>query len=566
MTDVRRIPIRDMPKTQQDNIQSLMKAGFIPGISIASVSPNGSITAAALGLANAQTETKVDSDTQFWACSLSKPVFAYLVIKLIADGTLPFFLDEKISHNGKEITPRMMLSHQTGLPNQGPPDSQFNDSKPGEVFRYSGEGYVLLQKIIKERTGKELNALANEKIFEPLGMTRSSFLFLETEPNLAEQHNDAMNPSQKQKSPATNNHAGASLHTTAVDYARFLTACMDDLNFVEMMTPQITNMEKDLDSKEVGRETLKHIDWGLGFGLQRDEKGQVVSAFHWGHGPGARTFFSINLKNNSAVVYLTNSENGMAIAEEIAKQPVGNISATIRFLSEKYGYRSIHSPGWQEYHEKLMAGIAEEKAGNYDQAISAYQEALSLRPDKKYEFAYRIMWAEIQKAQEIPADTSVNLENFIGQYGPLKILSADSKNLQIEVGDPRPHDLKIIDNNTLLDLNDGTIFKINREVNPASLTCNFRDRPPFVTKPSQPMITNAESSLSGTARTAVLLGIPSSDLTPAQRLLNPQNSTSNTTNPSTSQSEKTKDAELTDEEVARSAFGKGSDTVRKSRH
>jgi CubicO group peptidase (beta-lactamase class C family) len=72
------------------------------------------------------------------------------------------------------------LSHQGGLPNwrRVRPDGPITfDSSPGDRFSYSGEGYSLLQFVIEAVTGQDLHALARDKVFLPLGMTESSFLW-----------------------------------------------------------------------------------------------------------------------------------------------------------------------------------------------------------------------------------------------------------------------------------------------------------------------------------------------------------------------------------------------------
>lgn len=402
MSETRKIHLAEMPLDKKDRIQSLITSARIPAISIATVNSVGEIKSTALGLANtSQDDSKINSDTVFWACSLSKPVFAYLVIKLIEDGTIPQkdFLDEKIPYQGKILTPRMMLSHQTGLPNEGLPDATFQDFKPQQAFRYSGSAFSLLQTIIEERTDKKLHVLAQEKIFGPLGMTRSSFLFPNDEKNVIHPHNESIPrlfPLFKRDD--NNNNAAASLHTTANDYARFLMAAITDRKFIEMITPQIENMEKDIDAKaKVSNQLLSMINWGLGFGLQKDETGKVISAFHWGHGPGARTFFAIDCKEGkpkSAVVYLTNDDNGMAIANEISKLTIGSIAPTIKFLADKYDYTQIESPSWEKndelyakYYQLLMTGIKKEREGDFDQAILSFNEAMILRPDKKTNYS-----------------------------------------------------------------------------------------------------------------------------------------------------------------------------------
>lgn len=508
---------RQLSNAEEKRIQSLMQNAYIPGISFASISGE-EIQTSSLGRSDTQSESKVTPNTQFWACSLSKPVFAYLVLKLTKDGTLPEdFLDEELPWNEKmlgvqgdkkPLTARMILSHQTGLQNEGPPDFKFN---PGEGFRYSGDGYVYLQNIIEDQTKKTLEELAQANLFGPLGMTSTSFLFPGTAVPTAKTHDEAMMPNPLPKLHGNNNNAAGSLHTTAADYASFLMACIHDKDFIELITPQIKSMEKDIDAREkkLTTETLTPIDWGLGFGLQKDENGKVISFFHWGHGPGARTFFDVKINPDDpqaavAVVYLTNSENGLAIAKDIVEPFIGDITPIMKFLSEKYGYKDIHSPNWKEYHEYLIAGVKAEKEGKFDLAIESYKNAARMRPENAA-LQYRILWAETKIHQN--AQDNVNMEmlkKLVGEYGPLKISIVESESkLLIDVGEPTgPRELKRINDNTFID--GSVILKFDRDERnyPTSLNCHFSNG----AHPSFPALKNADS-LSSTARTTRVLEI-----------------------------------------------------------
>ena len=119
--------------------------------------------------------------TIFEAASLSKPVFAYMVLRLADRGE--FDLDRplyemleypRIAHDEryKRITARIVLSHGTGLPNWGGEKLTLRFD-PGTQYGYSGEGFVFLQKTVERVTGRSLDELARREVFEPLGMTRS---------------------------------------------------------------------------------------------------------------------------------------------------------------------------------------------------------------------------------------------------------------------------------------------------------------------------------------------------------------------------------------------------------
>ena len=81
---------------------------------------------------------------------------------------------------GAAITPRNALSHTTGFPNWREFDNHDTLAiffTPGKYFSYSGEGIELLQFVVETITGKKLEDLAQENIFKPFGMRRSSFVW-----------------------------------------------------------------------------------------------------------------------------------------------------------------------------------------------------------------------------------------------------------------------------------------------------------------------------------------------------------------------------------------------------
>ncbi len=90
-------------ETQENlQIQERMTKGGIPGTSVAYFNPGKPIRPEVFGetdIHSANPHVDVDPDTVFGAASLSKPVFSYLVLKMIADKkfTKPFTLDTPIS-------------------------------------------------------------------------------------------------------------------------------------------------------------------------------------------------------------------------------------------------------------------------------------------------------------------------------------------------------------------------------------------------------------------------------------------------------------------------------------
>lgn len=353
----------------------LIEENNIPAISIATISSTGSITTKAEGVTSQVDPQKVTDQTIFEAASLSKPVFAYIVLKMAERGEIDLdtplidILEDKFGkgdpnaqfgppfpgirdhENYRKLTARMLLSHQAGLPNEfSPPDFKFV-AKAGEGFDYSGEAYRFLMEVIdKIASPKTVEDLAQEE-FKKIGMERSSFVRPDTT-NLAIGHHKNGKVDDRQHFFGI--HPAGSLHTTSEDYGKFLRACMSD-EFVrkEMFTPCITDLAGK-DSKgikqEVPESTLSQIGWGLGIGLQKNTDGSTT-AFHWGDGSGTcRNFAAINLSTNQAVACFTNSANGPAAFKQVCEPLIGDLSIVSDWLSirEQLPMRPIQSPSLEE--------------------------------------------------------------------------------------------------------------------------------------------------------------------------------------------------------------------------
>src|SRR3989442_14988370 len=75
------------PASLETDIPRFMEAGMIPGLSIAVIDGSKTWTHA-FGVASAQTKQATTPETIFQAGSLSKPAFAYAVLKLAEAGKL----------------------------------------------------------------------------------------------------------------------------------------------------------------------------------------------------------------------------------------------------------------------------------------------------------------------------------------------------------------------------------------------------------------------------------------------------------------------------------------------
>jgi CubicO group peptidase (beta-lactamase class C family) len=487
------------PLLANDYLSRLMKEADIPGMSIAGISQGQRSWENALGVVDAESGHPVTKDTVFAAASLSKPVFAYLVWKLIEKGRLdqhfleqplyeilpeykPFFVDAsgksiRFDHNkaGEALNAGLVLSHRTGLPNWIHPGEEFKFEEawqPGEKYRYSGEGFHYLQKAIEAKTKQSLQALAKEYVFDPLLMEHSSFSMPDERTMLAIGHNELGEPQPPTGRPEEN--AGGSLHTTASDYARFLVACLDERNkHFRTFLEAIISMTEDTEivGKDIAKNTLQSVAWTLGWGLQKTHQEPI--AFHWGDKPNFKAFTAINLTDRSAVVYFTNSENGLSIAHEIINPVVGDLSEGLEFLFHKYDYERYNKPGLKDRHAAQKEAEAAEKRGDYPLAIECFEKALKLAPPekKKTEIERRIEWLTNLMQIQITPPAEERLKTYEGQYGPLLVTNKDNQ-LQLEIAGQKINLMPISDN-TFLDINGKVKLTFSKDNESLTLNCHF---------------------------------------------------------------------------------------------
>ena len=169
------------------NLPRTMAAFAVPGVAIAVVEDGAVAWQQGFGVLHAERSAPVAEDTLFEVASLSKPVFAYLVLQLSDAGVLdldrPLAAYRRPDHLGESpwlerITARDVLRHTTGLPNwRAAPATEALVPKvePGTRIDYSGEAFVWLQLVVESLTGESLDRTAQTRLFGPAGMRDSNY-------------------------------------------------------------------------------------------------------------------------------------------------------------------------------------------------------------------------------------------------------------------------------------------------------------------------------------------------------------------------------------------------------
>jgi CubicO group peptidase (beta-lactamase class C family) len=324
-----------------------MEQAVVPGAQVAVIRDGAIAWHRAFGLANADTRAAVTEETVFEAASLTKPLFAYAVLKLVDEGRLdldaplarylPGSYDVEGDDRLQAITAREVLSHRTGFPNWRPEGQPLAIRfTPGERFSYSGEGFVYLGAAVERVTGETLEAFVKCRVFDPLGMSSSSLVW---QPSYAERkaygHGPIGNVAGR-RTPWRANPA-ASLHTTALDYARFVVAAIGGNGLRpetarQMLSPQARLDEAGFDTanaKPTGREA-KALAWGLGWGLEREA--DRWSVWHWGDNGPMKAYVAASPSTRTGVVLFLDSQNGLALVPAVIRQLRGSASPVFSWL------------------------------------------------------------------------------------------------------------------------------------------------------------------------------------------------------------------------------------------
>lgn len=321
----------EMTKALETLTSELMGELKVPGVSISLIKDKKVYWSKSFGYAHAEAKIPVTNETMFEACSMSKPVFAYIVLKLVDEGK--FELDEPLykylpeefiseeEEYSEQITARMILTHTSGMPNwrkggeerENPLPIYF---KPGSKFSYSGEGFYYLQRVVEHLIGEQLETYAKRELFDRLGLTSTSFVWTENlDSQIAAGHDTSGN--YKQKSKYLHANAAYTLYTTSEDYAKFIIEILDPSNTSvslskgirdEMLSHQIRMDTRDVIDRR-GRNIGLFAYRGLGWVVDSTITGNI--AYHSGSNQtGFRCYSQFNRDEGSGIVIMTNGENG----------------------------------------------------------------------------------------------------------------------------------------------------------------------------------------------------------------------------------------------------------------
>jgi CubicO group peptidase (beta-lactamase class C family) len=336
--------------------RSVLTTHGVTGAQLAVINGGRLVWSQAYGLRQREPDLPMQRTTTAWAASITKSVFSTYVMMLVQQGLfdldapvarlLPKPLNEYEPYREKaalivsdtawaRVTPRMLLAHTSGLLNfaQLEPDGKMRlHTPPGSTYRYSGEGFNLVQFVIEQQRGASLTTLMQDAIFAPLGMTRTGMVFRpEFESDIADRFGaNGQFLAKTRRSPA---RGAGSMTSTADDLAAFVIALLDDRLISRrtrdaMLKPaiairslhQFAQVADEPEGEEARNVGLAYgVGWGL---LTRTPFGPAF--FKEGHGDGAQTYLICFTKAKSCMILLTNSDNGEFAFRALLEGILGN--------------------------------------------------------------------------------------------------------------------------------------------------------------------------------------------------------------------------------------------------
>ena len=172
-------------------VNKFMQENQVPGLVLAIVKNGKVVVKKGYGVSSLDSGVTPNENTIFNIGSVSKTITAFGIMYLVDHNQLK--LDDSASKyipnlpkSWQNITIRQFMSHQSGIPLFPENLPTFNEMLnsvnnaplsfvPGTKGEYNNFNYVVMGKIIESVSGQNYLDFMREKIFLPLGMTRTGF-------------------------------------------------------------------------------------------------------------------------------------------------------------------------------------------------------------------------------------------------------------------------------------------------------------------------------------------------------------------------------------------------------
>jgi len=407
-------------KPEKLRLEDRMVFYRVPGVCLAFIDNDVLSWAKGYGYRDSKEDGPVTAETIFQAGAFSQPVVAALALSLVEEGKLA--LDRDLNEylkswkvprpeisGSRPITLRDLLLHRAGFSNWVFPGYSRKETlptlsqilrgekpaintplmpldKPGTIIRTSESGYIVLQQLIEDVSGRPLSELARERIFIPARM-RNTYLAADLPPEArasaasGHQRDGSLYPEKWRLYPEL---GAKGLWTTAADMANFIG---------DLMAAARGDASKFI-SPAAARAMLTTQAGSRGFGFIIEGSGDEVY-FHWqGRTAGFACALLAFPAKKQGIVVMTNSDNGQILIDEI-------------FRAAAAAYNWPHFKPVERPLYRLDPSI-------YEQYVGRYEISPDYILDVKYEDYYLI----IQPTGQAPTKFYVESETVFFSIDP----------------------------------------------------------------------------------------------------------------------------------------------------
>jgi CubicO group peptidase (beta-lactamase class C family) len=298
-----------------------------PGAAVAVISGGRVVFAKGFGAGNVETDATITPDTLFRLGSTTKMFTGAAMLALAEQGKVK--LDAPVGDYARGLAPRLsrltahqLLSNTAGVGDFAAPFVSNDDSAlstmargwkddvlfadAGKIYSYSSPGFWLAGYVIEEAGGKPYADVMEERLFKPLGMTRTTFrpLSAMTHP-LALGHN-VQDGKPFVIRPFFNNVAmwpAGSIFSSVNDLSRFVIALMSGgrLDGAQVLP---ASLFKSLSGEYVSMPGEPSVHYGYGV-LNFKQRG-VRLVMHGGFSRGYGSMIQMAPEHGFAVIVLAN--------------------------------------------------------------------------------------------------------------------------------------------------------------------------------------------------------------------------------------------------------------------
>lgn len=312
----------------------------VQGVQYALIEKGVAPATQAFGLADRENGVPMTTATPINVASISKSFTAWGVVSLLESKGLELDVsarellsDEKLYaavFGDLDVSVHMLLSHGSGLSGASVPVTPAVErlpsvedillgrstvsrprlvSSPGQQFHYSGAGYLVLQQLIENQSGKPFAQYMQETVLAPAELADSTFVL---DPGTLDRVSVYYRANGRRREPYHLAGAAGGLYATADDMA----------TFVSMYTAEGRELREKILSNDafeaMTRPTIRALDgegrpravhYALGHYTYQTSEGVPV-LFHTGGNPGLRSIYLVVPERSAGFFAVANSDNG----------------------------------------------------------------------------------------------------------------------------------------------------------------------------------------------------------------------------------------------------------------